>query len=444
MPKSKKPTKHALLQAVGLVASHRKILLFLLTAVFALAAFSFASARSSGYITDTKWRLPEYPAKPPSVGYLGSYTDYFGHKVIKISGNPGDPIPNLPGGVWGKTVKPRYQTESVWNADESMMRLTNDGRPSEVFLDGRTYRPLPYRPGTPGIMVWHPRYPKIRVFAKGNQLGWQDVTTGKVEIKKTFSGYSGCTIHSKGIISDDGSKVAIECKSGPGSGRKVFFAYDMDKDIKYPDITAARLNIVWSKDHTFIVTISPSGKYILIGSCFQPGVKSCAHTKIFDLQGNLKHFWGEGEWECPGHYDLGFDARGNEIAAGICKRGPADMSGKVIVRNLETGVREARTPRGNYSTSSSRNFKQKDWVFTSAPGRDPRPSWYPPYRDEILMVKLSGPLEVRRLVLTYFSPKPRLSNCRFTPSPKGTRVAFMTNELVPAGPIYTCVVETRD
>ena len=74
--------------------------------------------------------------------YLKPITDpTFGTKITRIVGDPGAPIPNIPGSSWApQQERHDYSKISVWNCDQSMMYL---GRHSpNLWLDGNTYQPL--------------------------------------------------------------------------------------------------------------------------------------------------------------------------------------------------------------------------------------------------------------------------------------------------------------
>src|SRR5678810_1133661 len=69
----------------------------------------------------TYWPAPSLN-KP---GYLQTVIDpVFKTKIIRIAGNPGDAIQNVPGSVWAQQqLRHNYSKIQPWNADQTMLYL---------------------------------------------------------------------------------------------------------------------------------------------------------------------------------------------------------------------------------------------------------------------------------------------------------------------------------
>lgn len=94
------------------------------------------SRQDCDLLTDKTTYLPVPVVNKPD--YLQAITDpTFGTTITRIVGDPGDPIPNIPGSVWAaEQERHGYSKVSAWNCDQSMIYL-NRHYPN-LWLDGET------------------------------------------------------------------------------------------------------------------------------------------------------------------------------------------------------------------------------------------------------------------------------------------------------------------
>jgi WD40 repeat protein len=295
-----------------------------------------------------------------------------------------------------------------------------------LFLDGRTYEPL-FAARLPGEARWHPTDPDVMLYVRDNRIGRFDVRSGKDHTIVTIEGYSEFRLMSEGNFSYDGKRVAVAAKDP--EGRIVAFAYDLRKQVKYPDIElGAMKSIDW-------VSISALGQYVVVngnhnGRNHRGGLDQ---TRVFDLQGRpvgpLWENYGE-----PSHYDLTVDQSGEEVAVGTSKSGL--HSGKLIMRRLRDGLITVVSPEPA-SHTSARNYRRPGWAYATC--GDDRGV----FRNEIIAVKLDGSLHVERLCHMHLVRAGYESEGHASVSPDGTRVIWNSNWDDKEGDISVYVAEIR-
>lgn len=360
-------------------------------------------------------------------GYLESYMDpAFGSKVTRITGKPGGDIPKA-GGTWAEIARHRYSKVPAWNCDESLLLLgRHQGRPAALFMDGRNYQPLFGREESPGTEeTWHPRKPDVMFFVKGNVLGEWNVRTDTPTTLAAFPGYTDLHFGPwEGNFSRDGGRVVLTGKRG---GAPVAFAYDLVKAKQWPDLPLKGIQVDW-------VSISPSGNYVVLNGGIT--AKRGDQTQVFDLDGHkIGPLWDK--YGRPSHYDLTFDSEGEEVAVGVSKSNPDD--GRVILRRLRDGRVTVLTSGGYASHVSTRNVGLPGWAFVTY--QESGPDW-PPYGNEVVMVKLDGSHTVRRIAHLRTRLKGYETEAHAVPSPDGRRVLWCSNwEAAKGRPIATFVAE---
>ena len=345
----------------------------------------------------------------PQPGYLESYIDpVFGSKVTRITGEPGNDIPNIKG-KWSTIARHHYSKDTAWNCNQSLLLLgKHHGYASMLFLEGTTYTPLFGRNTSPGTEIrWHPKKPDIMVYVKDNIIGYWNVRENKTEIIATFPGYSKFRIGPwEGNLSLDGRLLVVDGEKGKD---RIAFAYNLKNKQKYPDLVLNEVEIDW-------ISISASGQYIVLNGRINS--KKGDQTQIYDLDGNkIGDLWSE--YGRPSHYDLTIDENGDDVAVGVSKSKPDD--GRVIKRRLQDGKVTVLTPGGYASHTSTRNVKRPGWAYVTYQHRGP--TW-PPYWDEVVAVKLDGSMTVERIAHLHTKRIDYLTEAHAVPSPDGNRVLW--------------------
>lgn len=396
----------------------------------ATATLAVTTAASCKLIEGTNAIATSSLAKP---GYLQRVVEPdFGTTITRISGDPGTPMPVV-GGTWGTVVYGNYPKDPAWNADQSLLLLkhTANAQAAFLFLDGASYQVLFGRRGPGAIDTrWHPTMPDvmITVNADGSIFHW-NVRTNASTARFRPSGYSGASFGSyEGNPSRDGRYIAVQATRA-SDGHLVVFVADIDGASKSADIdlTTANIgNLDW-------VSISEGGGYVVAYGTIDGRAQ---RTKVWRRDGTSVGYWQDYTF---GHYDLGLDAAGNEVAFGAV--GQAPYAHHFISRRLETGA----------IVDLSGAITSFNWHATTR--NTARPGWgYAATNDktgfaldgEIYAVKLDGSFAVERYA------HHRANNVDYdsapfpTPSPDGRRVLFSSNWGDASGrPVQAYVADTR-
>ena len=367
--------------------------------------------------------------------YLQSFTDpVFGTKITRITGDPGEDIPNVPGKVWpADESRHGYSKRQAWNADQTMIFL--DRHYPHIWLDGNTYEVLftrTFDKGNPDRprkdLRWSHTEPNIMYYllsSKGKcELGKWDVVNDISTTLIDLSDYTKCSFgQGEGNFSADGKKAAVYAEK---DSLKMIFIVDVEKKTKGADIPVTTLDNC---------TISPLGNYIVIDGDFAGGsdrmqVRSAKDGRVI---------WTESRYGVPSHFDVQVDQNGDEVVAGVAKSHP--YNGMVIKRRLADGKITVLVNKGYASHTSGRNINRPGWVYVTYNLRD-EPSYYP-YQNEIVAVKLDG-TRVERIGNIHSNSFTYAAEAHGSPSPDGTRVIFASDWDSSNYPVQAYIADFRD
>ena len=168
----------------------------------------------------------------PMPGYLQPAIDpTFGTRFTRVT-DPGHEL--MPGVACGAAYcTHRYSSAQAWNADQSLLAITM-GCSGFCFLDGHSYAPAFYRPGS-NECEWHPSDPALMLCVSPSEIyAWAPRTDAKVTLYAP-AGYTGMQFGPyKGNPSNDGKTLVVRAVNAAGT--LVAFAYDIARKIKHPDI----------------------------------------------------------------------------------------------------------------------------------------------------------------------------------------------------------------
>lgn len=385
-------------------------------------------------IIDKKVHWPAPAVTKP--GYLQTITDpVYGTKITRISGDPGEAVPDIPGQLWpAKESRHGYSKRQAWNADETMIFL--DRHSPSIWLDGNTYKPLFIRnfdKGNPDRpkrdLRWSHTEPHIMYYLSTTKtkcsMGKWDVVKDELTELIDLSDYKYCSFgDGEGNLSMDGSKAAVYAVKHDDT--KVIFIADVVKQTKGPDIEVTTLDNC---------TISPLGNYIVIDGDFAGGSDRIQVRRAADGKVLLT----ESRYGVPSHWDVQIDQDGDEVVAGVGKTEPYD--GKVIKRRLSDGKITVLVDKGYASHTSGRNLKRPGWVYVTYNLRDE--SKYYPYQNEIVAVRLDGK-RTERIANIHSNAFTYIAESHGSPSPDGLRVIFASDWDSGVIPIQAYVVDFRD
>jgi hypothetical protein len=134
------------------------------------------------------------------------------------------------------------------------------------------------------------------------------------------------------------------------------------------------------------------------------------------------------------------DENGDEVGVGSNRPGSGSpINGRVIKFRLKDGAVTPITPGGFARHTSTRDTALRNWAVSSM---EPTRS-FPPYDDEIDLIKLDGSV-VYRLAHTYNNMTDYNAEVIPSISPSGTRVIFQSNWESPTGrPTQVYVIDLR-
>jgi len=391
------------------------------------------SGGSCSLVTGTAARATSALAKP---GYLQSVIDPdFGTKITRITGDPGTPIGYGISGSWPTVAYHNYPKDPVFTADQKLLVLKHmSGVPTPgaaLFLDGTTYQPLFSRGGPSGGGEWrlHPTLPDIAIYLNASgAVGHWNVRTNTSTVKvPAVSGYSSNALGPfEGNVSRDGRYMAAKAVRS-SDGHVVARVIDIDGGTTGAviDLTGAGVSSLdW-------VSISAGGGYVVAFGTMD-GVSQ--RTRVWRRDGTAVGYWQD---YILGHYDLGLDQSGNEVAFGGVASGTAAR--RYIARRLDNGAVTTLT-----GTVTSFNWHAGDrgpngWGFAST-----NDDTGAALQGEIYGIKLDGSGTVQRLA------HHRANNVDYdsapfpTASPDGKRVVFASNWMSSSRPIQAYIVDVRN
>lgn len=408
--------------------SMRKALAALAAGAVAIATFS-ALLRVSADQTAADPRLIETPvlAQP---GYLERATDpAFGTTFVRVT-EPGREL--MARMVCHKNFcRHRYSSVQAWNADQSLFVLTM-GCDDLCFLDGRTFKPMFVRTVShTHDCKWHPRDPEIMICVHAHGIASWVPRTNTWKPLFDPQGYGNLEFGPyKGNLSRDGGRIVVRARRT--GGKLVAFAVDLADGRKHPDIDLSPLE---GENH--YASISPSGRYIYVAQLTRSGREP---AYVFTVDGARVQHWPE--HHRPGHGDMTLDDDGRDVYVGVSKSEPDEYH--VIKRRLDDGAVTSLLPLGEAAHVSARNIEQPGWVVVSFQGSyaHTKAQAYPaPYYSEILMLKIDGSGELRRIGHARAAVAEYEAEIHASPSPDGSQIVWSSNWGTPGGPVSDFVTD---
>ena len=384
---------------------------------------------SCSLVADWNVRPTSALAKP---GYLQTVLEPdFGTRLTRITGDPGTAIAGGLG-TWGQLAGNAYAKEPVWNADGSLLVLrVMDTSGGWLFLDGNTYQPL-FRRGGPGGWghLWHPAEPDIMVFSNPDgDVGRWNVRTNAVSYVYQTSAYNNASFgEGEGNVSASGRYVAVLATRNADS-RRVAFVVDLTNGTRGPELDLAAqgmTNVDW-------LSVSQGGEYVVavgVVDGTSQRVKAWSRATLAQTA-----YWPA---DRMGHFDLGVDAAGREVAFGGAAAGSYPT--RFVALDLGSGAVRPLSPATTWNWhASTRNTKRPGWGYAVT---NDRTSFA--LSGEIYAVKLDGSQGVQRFGRHRSNNTDYEAAAFAVPSPDGKRVAFRSNWGASSGrPVQTYVLDAR-
>ncbi|MBI4750295.1 MAG: hypothetical protein HY774_17585 [Acidobacteria bacterium] len=351
-------------------------------------------------------------------------------------------------------IFPEYSRRQAWNADETLLLLrTGDGE--TLLYEGRTYQFLKRLDVGGEDVFWHPTNPLLLYYNPDNALHSYHVFTGEDVLLHTFADYDFANTRGEGNLSNDGRYYALvgqKYNQQTGEVRfqdLILFDLILSQVVKTLALPENLPDFDW-------VSISPGGNFIVVDYASEE-TGPFRGVEVYDLEFQRL-------WQKPlssGHSDLGLDAAGEEVLV-IGVYDPEPNRNYIKKYRLSGGQETVLLDMewSFYNHISCRNEARFDWCLVSTydgEGRleDSASSWLP-FEDELLLVKLDGSGEVRRLAHHHsrrFSPQTPDSDTSVyfaephaTISRRGDRVLFGSNwrqDISQASSVDAFVVDFR-
>jgi hypothetical protein len=413
----------------------------ILPAIGLLLFFTSIGEQECDLLTDTNTYWPAPAIEKPD--YLSSIVDpTFGTKVTRITGNPGDAIPNLEDVTWAdEQQRHEYSKQQPWNCDQSMIYL---GRHSpDLWLDGNTYEVL-FAKRKPGSRVrWSNTEPESMYFISSPDngesfIGKWNVVSDETELVVDLSGYTKVSFgKGEGNFTKDGSLAAI-CATRQSDDHEVIFVVNVKNGLKHSDMD---MHDVSEKINN--CTISPLGNYVVIvGDWVIDGEDTTDRLQVRDAATG-EVLYTEIEKGIPTHFDAQIDQNGDEIIAGRVGTAVYGLrTGTIIKRVLSTGKITVICDYKYAAHTSGRAVNRVGWVFVTYQNRS-NPGSYFPYLNELVAVKLDGS-RTERINHLHSIKFNYVSESHGVPSPDGLRVLWASDWDTEAYPIQTYVADYRD
>jgi len=366
--------------------------------------------------------------------YLASTLEpTFNTYITRITGNPGDYVPNLTNKTWGTNLlRHGYSIRQPWNADQSILFLENCS--PAVFVDGKTYEVLFEYPSTKSYLYeqrrWHNSNPEIMICNyKSDQVpgmmkivAWNVISDTETILFDSTS-YENATIGGHGNLSQDSKWIVVKATRKLDS-KIVVFAVDLENATKSVDIDITSLSCgAWN--------ISPLANYIVIEGSFA----TTDNYKIYNrTTGALLQEWNE--TGVPSHADFTvYD--GVEYIVGGERSG--DISGHwVVKRQLNNGA--ITLLFNSWAThSSTQNINRPGWVFCST--YDYTTSYLT--RCETYAVKLDGTRVERICHNRASNPGNYYFEAQSVPSRDGLRVLFASDWETGVYPVQAYIADFK-
>ena len=351
---------------------------------------------------------------------------------MRITGDPGTPIGGGVSGNWPSVARLYYAKDQPWSADGKLFMVSemNGAVAGQLFLDGDTFEPLfaRWHPGPEAR--WHPTVPDVMIYVADNgSVGHWNPRTNASSLKFTTSAYRNALMGPwEGNPSGDGRYLAVTANRG-SDGRLVVYVADLQTGTKGTDLDVSAAGVSdldWA-------SVSQGGRFVVLFGQINGGTQT---MKVYDRATMTQlAYYGDHPF---GHFDLGIDAAGNEVAFGGSSSGP--YSKRFIMRRLDNGQVTPLTPPTTWDWhASTRAYRRPGWglgVTNDAAGSV--------LDREIYWVKLDGSGTIQRLghhrtTMTDYNSSPFA-----VPSPDGKRVAFGSNWGASGGrPVQLYVIDTR-
>ncbi len=371
-------------------------------------------------------------------GYLQSATEPdFGTSFMRITGDPGTAIGNGVSGSWPSVARLYYAKDQPWSADGKLFMVAEMngavGPGGQLFLDGDTFQPLFSRSHPGPEARWHPTLADVMIYVMDNgSIGHWNARTNSSTLKYTTSAYRGALMGPwEGNPSGDGRYVAVTA-TRVSDGRLVVYVVDIAAGTKGTDLDVLAQGITTESDLDW-ASVSQGGGYVVLFGRINGAVQT---IKVYNRATmSLVAYYGDHPF---GHFDLGIDAAGNEVAFGGASGG--SYSKRFIMRRLDNGQVTPLTPTTSWDWhSSTRAYRRPGWglaVTNDATGSI--------FDKEIYWVKLDASGTVQRLGRHRTNLSDYNSSPFAVPSPDGKRVAFGSNwGSSTARPVQTYVIDTR-
>lgn len=199
-------------------------------------------------------------------------------------------------GQSGSVTQHNYSSKAVWNANGSLMMLSDQ---NARILDASDFSVV-YTVNLPGSECWSSIDPlKIYGVQNGNQFVSMNVTTGTRTVLRTFTGYTNLDIgKGEGRIDQQDKYI---CFTANKDSSEWLIVYNVQTNTIVAELAQPSGNLDFA-------SISDSGNYVYV-SWADHGTAANQGFKVYDYDlTNYRHVWNYTE-----HGDCGVDQDGNEV-----------------------------------------------------------------------------------------------------------------------------------
>jgi hypothetical protein len=368
-------------------------------------------------------------ARPSKPAYMGWFIDSIhGNKLIRITGDVGESIPNVPGKFWGDLHKHGYSNRGAFNCDSTYLLLEKGGH---YIVDLSNYSIVKRLSPPIGQRRWHHQKADTMQFftADGAQCGEYNVLDDSISGVFSVDGFTDLTLEGNGNWTHDAKRVAaLGVSTDTGNRNIVIIDFESRQIVATIDISSDFEDAMTCGS----VGISPLGNYVIVvgklanGQTGNNPTGSDRHICYSVSSGAITY--RSTLYGLPSHADLGLDVNGDEVYVGGAKSNwPAAgiVAGSSTVKRKCADGTLSLVARIQPSHTSCRNIKRPGWAYLSAQSKAAMYSGNLPwYTGEVIAVKLDGTRH-ERCGIMYGADKDIYDHEHHAcPSPDGKLIAF--------------------
>jgi hypothetical protein len=328
-------------------------------------------AIASAAVTDQGVYAPSnYSSQPPAKG--GAYVDAAFGTTIKRLSNALTTPDDANGGML-QYILNEYSTPSLWNTPNTYLLLNHGSYFAVYDGNGVFIKNAPFDMHAATEPRWSRQDPNLVYYKRGNALKSYNVATGAISVVRAFPEYGAISGRGKSDMCYDGDHVVLV-----GDMREVF-VYTLSTNQK-----SAVFNVAGNGFES--INISADDRVVIGWNAV--GAGRYRGVELFDMNMSFQRQLTQ----ATAHMDMARDTNGDALLVYMTAADPAAVCENGIVKVRLSDARHTCLVTLDWSLAVhvSAGDQPVAVVSTYAPG-DPSPTgFWPPFTQEVFLVKLDG------------------------------------------------------